>query len=121
MNWTKAESLLIDNIKSGTKLNGENSKFKIVKSTPPLPCNKNGESGFQVQVGEKSIIDVSLKMLENIFEASRKNNNLYNNLVFKSLYERKLLNKPCYVHTVGKLFEKAGIAKQTNKRTYQIL
>lgn len=69
MNWTKAESLLIDHIKSGSKLNGENSKFKVVKSTPPLPCNKNGESGYQVQVGENSIIDVSLKMLENIFEA----------------------------------------------------
>jgi hypothetical protein len=121
MNWTKAESLLRNNIKWCSKLDEGNYLYKIVISTPPDSGNKNEESGFRVKVGKNSIIKVSLKMLEDIFEASRKNDNLYNNSVFKNLYARKLSSKPCYVHTVGKLFENAGIAKKINNRTYQIL
>jgi hypothetical protein len=59
-------------------------------------------------------------MLETIFEASKQNDSIYNRVVFKDHFPRELNAKPCNVHSVGKLFEHAGIMQKIDKRNYII-
>ena len=73
-----------------------------------------------MQVGAKSFVNISLEMLQSIFEASIQNNNTYKRAVFGELFPRELNAKPCNVHSVGKLFEHAGIMQMIDKQTYRI-
>jgi hypothetical protein len=60
-------------------------------------------------------------MLRVLFEASKNNNNTYNRAVFRENFPRELNAKPCNVHSVGKLFEHAGVMEMVNKNDYIIL
>jgi hypothetical protein len=109
MNWNEAKALLENEIVIGQHL-ANNGRYKIVKEIPPYQCkNFNNDKGFRIQVGETSFINIPFSMLKCLFEASVLNNGQYNNLVFAEFYPRELNNKPCYVHSVGKLFENAGV------------
>lgn len=121
MDWKTAEKLLKSKIYVTMDLS-PSSKFKLVKQVPPFKCkNYENVEGFRIQVGAKNEINIPLKMLELLFERSKQNNNTYNRAVFKENFARELNNKPCYVHSVGKLFEWAGIMKPVNSNTYVIL
>ncbi|WP_268034017.1 hypothetical protein [Algoriphagus sp. PAP.12] len=119
MTWEEAEIDLRENIILHNHLDKKN-KYKVVVSVPPTVCNRLGEEGFRIQVGEKSIIPVPFSMLIALYEESRRNNGIYNNKVFLDLFPEKLLSKPCYVHSVGKLFVAAGVADQEGNRNYRI-
>ncbi len=120
MTWEEAELNLRENVLLNTHLD-KRCSYKVVVSVPPSFCNRMKQEGFRIQVGEKSIIDVPFNMLKTLFDASVSNNRIYNNSTFLTLFARKLINKPCYVHSVGKLLEYAGVAIQINKREYRIL
>lgn len=119
MNWAEAEIDLRENIVLHNHLDTKN-KYKVVVSVPPTICNRLGEEGFRIQVGEKSIIPIPFSMLKELFEESKRNNGIYNNKVFLNLFLEKLISKPCYVHSVGKLFVAANVADQVNKRDYKL-
>jgi hypothetical protein len=120
MEWKKAKQLLKSNIQLDLHLTPEKS-FKIVREIPPYKCkNYKNNEGFRVQVGAKTFVNISLAMLETIFEASKQNDNTYNRVVFKYYFPRELNAKPCNVHSVGKLFEHAGIMQMIDKRNYII-
>jgi hypothetical protein len=120
MKWEKVLELLKSNIQLDLHLTPEKS-FKIVREIPPYKCrNYNDVDGFRVQVGENTHVNIPLTMLETIFEASKRNNNIYNRAIFKENFPRELNAKPCNVHSVGKLFEHAGIMQKIDKRNYII-
>jgi hypothetical protein len=121
MIWNKALELLKKNIQLGLHLT-PNKNFKFVREIPPFKCkNYNNAEGFRVQVGEKSFVNIPLHMLETIFEATKLNNNTFNRTIFETNFPRELNAKPCNVHSVGKLFEHAGIMLMVDKRNYKIL
>lgn len=121
MTWEEAEINLRENIILHNHLDKKN-KYKVVVSVPPNKCNRLNEDGFRIQIGEKSIIPVPFSMLRELFEESKRNNGKYDNKVFLNLFPEKLVSKPCYVHSVGKIFVVANVAYQeNNKREYIIL
>ncbi|MEL1248377.1 hypothetical protein [Flavobacterium helocola] len=119
MTWGEAEINLRENIVINDHLAGF-GHYKIVVNTPPYTFNKVDEA-FKIKVGKNSYINISLLMLQLLFEESLTNNNIYNRNVFKKIYPHEYEVKPCYVHSVGKLFVKANIAVQLNSRNYRIL
>jgi hypothetical protein len=120
MNWNEALLALKTNIGLDLHLT-PNKNFKFVRKIPPFKCkNYNNAEGFRVQVGTKSFVNIPLEMLQSIFEAAKLNNNTYNRAVFEVNFPRELNAKPCNVHSVGKLFEHAGIMQMINKQTYRI-
>jgi len=120
MNWEEALVLLSENIVIDLHLD-PNATYKIVREIPPYQCrNYNNEKGYRVQVGKKSFVNVPLTMLKTIFDATVLNNNTYNNSVFAELYPVELNNRPCYVHTIGKLFSNAHIMQQLDAQNYVI-
>lgn len=121
MNWNQAEELLKDKIFKSLHLTPD-AKFKIVKEVPPFQCkNYEYSEGFRVQVGAINEINIPLKMLKRIFEESIRNNGIYNRSVFKECCPRELNNKPCYVHSVGKLFEWSEVMVKINKNDYEVI
>ena len=121
MKWNEALPLLKANIGLDLHLTPDKS-FKIVREIPPYKCkNYHNAEGFRVQVGTKSFVNIPLEMLKTVFEASLKNNKTYDRDIFRDQFPRELNAKPCNVHSVGKLFEHAGIMLMVDKRNYQIL
>jgi hypothetical protein len=121
MNWNEAELSLKINIHKSLHLSPE-AKFKIVKEIPPFQCeNYNSSEGFRLQVGAKNEINIPISMLQKIYEKSILNKGVYNRAIFKENFPRELNNKPCYVHSVGKLFEYSGCMKKVNNYNYKII
>ena len=121
MNWEEAKKLLKTTIKVDLHLTPD-ANFKFVRKVPPHTCkNYANEEGFRVQVGERSFVNIPFSMLQTIFEASKVNKNTYNKSIFEKHYPRELNAKPCNVHSVGKLFEHAGIMQMENRTTYTVL
>jgi len=120
MNWETAKSLLVRNIRIRMHLTPEYG-YKIVTEIPPYKCrNYANDTGFRIQVGKKSFINIPLSMLELLFASSLQNQYIYDHSVFKSLYPKQIEVKPCHVHSVGKLFEFAGVMEKIGPREYRI-
>lgn len=110
--WTSSEQTSLKKITVGMKV-CENGKYKNIVEVPPYQCYRNnfaGSIGFKVQIGAKDFIEVPVDMLERIFNASVANGNLYDKSIFVSCYYKLNKTKPCYVQTIGGIFEKAGLA-----------
>ncbi len=121
MTWEQTEILLKENVKVGLHLT-PHTNYKFVREVPPFICkNYNNTEGFRVQVGKSSYINLPLSMLKELYQTASQNNNIYNSSVFKNAYPKEIGYKPCYVHSVGKLFEHAGVMKLINKREYIIV
>jgi hypothetical protein len=114
MSWAEAEINLRENIHLNDRLDGF-GHYKIVTEVPD--ANKDT---FRIKVGKSNFINVNMLMLHAVFEGSLVNNNIYNGKVFKDLFPLEHYNKPCYVHAIGKLFVRAGIAIILNSRSYRI-
>lgn len=112
MTWNQALPLITANITVGLHLD-RTVTYKKVSGI--------SAQGYKIQVGLNSHVFVSFGMLSQIHAASLLNANTYENKVFASLFPKLLHNKPCYVHTVGKLFERALVATPTNSRQYFML
>jgi hypothetical protein len=121
MNWNEAELLIRKNIHKALHLSPE-SQFKIVKEVPPYKCkNYNFSEGFRIQVGAKNEINVPISMLKKIYGKTILSGGIYNRAIFKENFPRELINKPCYIHSVGKLFEYSGCMKKVNNYDYKIV
>ena len=121
MEWSQALQLLKSNIQLNLHLTPEKG-FKIIREIPPYKCkNYSFEEGFRVQVGETNFVNIPLTMLQTIFEATIQNNKTYNRAIFKNNFPRELNAKPCNVHSVGKIFEHAGVMKMIDNRNYKII
>jgi hypothetical protein len=121
MTWNEAAQLIRTNIHEGLDLDPAN-QFKIVVEIPPYRCrNFNNEEGYRVQVGQSSFVNIPISMLKLLFETSVDNNGIYNNSIFARYYQQKLNGKPCYVHSIGKMFFKADVMEIVDGNNYRIL
>jgi len=115
MTWKDARKNIEDrnNIDVGTDVNtvkengDQRSKYRIVKCV----C----DWGFRIPKGKNSDMRVTWDMLEKCWKAMKKNQGVYNDEVFKNLYSGY---PGCYVHTIGKIFEKAGLVDSVKDKFY---
>ncbi|MCX6087749.1 MAG: hypothetical protein NTV78_01070 [Caldiserica bacterium] len=101
MEWSEAREMIQKNITEGMDINTKRSSFRKVIAVQ--------KKGFVVQIGKANQIMVALSMLEKCFP-SLKDDGGYNGKVFRSNYKEEAELHSCYVHVVGMIFKKAGIA-----------
>jgi hypothetical protein len=119
MNWKEAESLIRQHIVFGFRLDN-----RIVLEGPDYKCrgyNYNGAPGFKIKIGTNTVIEIPFIMLQSVYSVSIANNRTYDNQVFKSKYGIQYKSHGCHVHVIGRLFEKAGVVNQIDKRRYTVL
>ncbi len=107
MTWEEAREKIGDknNIKVDTDLNTKRSRendYRHVKLVPP--------PHFRVRIGKRSYINIPWDMLEKCWQELNKTRE-YNTEVFDKACPGIRKNKGCYVHTIGKIFENAGLVE----------
>ena len=123
MNWNQAIVLINANIVVGMCLDPA-LQYRYVVQIPPYPCFRygfNGLPGFRIQVGSRDYIEVPIIMLQNLYSWAKAYGGIYDRQIFHQNYPYHLKSKSCFVHSVGKLFEQAGIAIQLNAHQYRLL
>ena len=122
MTWIHAQEKIIRKIKEGTDLKFTNTNNRIVlkvrKDISSERYGYNNETGFVVQIGENSSICIPLKMLQRCYNAFRLDGT-YDGKFFRKHYPLQAEDHPCHVHTVGRIFVLAGLAKR-NKNSYSL-
>ena len=109
MKWEEAKTEIQNNVNVRDNLNTKRSTYRFVRAVPP--------PHFRVQIGQKSYINIPWDMLEKCWrELSR--TRTYDCKVFEKYYPKKKKNHGCYVHTVGKIFEKAGLVDSVDDKFY---
>lgn len=116
MSWEEAAEKIRDkdNIHIGTDLNNrrtrENSYRQVLDIQPLF---------FRIQIGKdkSSRLDITWRMLESCWrELSRTGR--YDTKVFDKCCPWEKSKHGCWVHTVGKIFEKAGLVVSINDDFY---
>lgn len=104
MEWSEAKAAL-GKLNVGVCVNTTRSTYRQIIS--------KSENDFQVRVGNSAsaFITVTDEMLKNCFVALSQEAG-YSRNFFKVYYSQKCKSKPCFVHVIGQLFVKAGIAVQ---------
>lgn len=125
MNWNQARLLLIHNIHVGMHLD-PSLRYRIVTEIPNAYVtrmrNFSGQAAIRVQIGAYNYIDIPLTTLQNIFrESTLYHSRHFNRNLFAGIYPILNRNKSCYFHTIGKLFENAGVAIQISKSEYYFI
>lgn len=120
MNWEEAEINLRETINFNEHLAGE-EQYKIVTNIPPYICRNFKEEGFRIRVGKTNYINVPISMLRLVFESSIINNGIYERKIFERLYPILCADRPCYVHSLGRLFVRADVMTPNGQRKYSIL
>lgn len=119
MNWKEAETMIRHAIITGVKLDK-----RTILYGPEYACyhyDYNGTKGFKVKIGVDTSIDIPFTMLQSVFEDAIDNNRIYENKVFRKNFDRQYKAHGCHIHVIGRIFEKAGIATQIDKRRYKII
>lgn len=106
MEWTIAQAVL-NKIQVGTDINTKRSTYRQIIS-------KN-ENEFIIRVSKKGNIRVAEDMLKSCFLALSQSSG-YSRKHFETCYPQQCKNKPCYVHVIGQIFVKAGLAYQDPDR-----
>ena len=113
MTWEEARQEIKRHVKEGTKVNTKRCKkskyYRYVRAVPP--------PHFRVQIGETNYVYIKWKMLEDCWRELNRTGR-YDTKVFEKYYQKKKKNKGCYVHVVGKIFEKAGLVYSVNDKFY---
>jgi hypothetical protein len=115
MTWEEALTAITKHITKGLKLDKEANYGRPVIEVPPFACTTydyNGEEGFKVRIGSEAYIEIPISMLQNCFEAARENGGVYKTSIIYSLYPEQLAHHGGYVHVVGRIFEKSGLASK---------
>jgi len=124
MNWEEIKTVITNSILVGQDINTHRSTFRIVEKAPPYQCGRydyNQAEGFLVRIGRNSNVEIPMTMLERLFNSSLNNNNIYNSTIFRNRYPKQKKDHPCHIHSVGKIFEYAGIMEQIDSRNYRII
>lgn len=120
MKWQEAQQLIENKIEIGTDLNTNKSTHRVVNSIGDITDSErykyHSEKGFVVKIGKSNKIKIPWKMLEKCFKPITSGNK-YDGDYFRECFPLQAKDHPCYVHAVGQIFVRAGIARQEN-RTY---
>ena len=112
MEWEEAKRRISCKVKVGDNLKTIRSSDRFVRAVPPLH--------FRVQIGankKRDFVDIPWTMLEKCWRELNKTGK-YDCKVFEALFEKEKKNHGCYVHTVGKIFEKAGLVDSDDDKFY---
>jgi len=112
MEWEEARAEIHNNIKVGVDLNTTRSTYRFVRTVPP--------PYFRVQIGankKRDIVNIPWSMLEECWRELNETDR-YDCKVFEKYYPKKKNNHGCYVHTVGKIFEKAILVDSVDDKYY---
>ena len=107
----------------GLNINTEKSHYRNIIEIPPYQCsnNFNREEGYKVQIGESTNIDIPISMIINCYKYSfNKNRRVYETYMFKELYPKQRSNHGWYVHSIGQMLVKAGLAKDLKNSSYEV-
>ncbi len=122
MTWIRAQQRILEKISQGTDLNSPNTTYRIVLEVrDDISSGRYGyknETGFKVQIGKKNSINIPLDMLQRCYGALSSPKN-YDGKFFRINYPLQAKDHPCHVHTVGRIFVLAGLAKR-NKKSYSL-
>jgi hypothetical protein len=119
MDWEEAERRISKSIKNDMDINTHRSTHRKVEKVDNLD--------YKIRIGTSNIISVTMEILEGCWFYSKNNHGgKYDTTVFQKLYKAKYRNHPCWVHVIGMIFVKAGVAKAVYKKSrtpegYQLL
>ncbi|WP_231490307.1 hypothetical protein [Pedobacter sp. Leaf170] len=121
--WRLAKELILSEVKQNDFLAPTSKYGRKIVLVPPSTSNSRrfmGMESYNVQIGKNKFIDVPISMIENLFNASLKNNNEYTSYIFHAIYPGLAGPKgtPCYISTVGQIFEKAGLVIKIGVNKY---
>ena len=106
MEWNKARKMIQSGIKVGTDVNTKKSTYRCVKSI--------NDQRIKIPCGKRGMMIIKWKMLEMCFQ-DLKGNNGFECHSFKKKFPKEAKNRPCCIHTTGKIFVKSGIAYQVDR------
>lgn len=112
MDWEEARAEIQNKVKVRDNLKTIRSSDRFVRAVPPVH--------FRVQIGsdkKRNFVDITWTMLEKCWRELNKTGK-YNCTVFRKYYSKKDWPHGCYVHTVGKIFEKAGLVDSVDDKFY---
>ncbi|QFY43710.1 hypothetical protein F6R98_14635 [Candidatus Methylospira mobilis] len=112
MDWASAKKLIESEIVQNTDINTNKSEYRIVKSID--------EEVITVQVGELNYIKVTWEMLENCFKPISLGEK-YDGNYFREHFPEHAKNHPCYVHVVGQIFVKSGVAIEQSEKYIEVI
>jgi len=102
MEWEKAKEEIKKKVKVDTDVNTNESNHRVVKCV----C----DWGYIIPKGKNSNMKVTWDMLEKCWNRMVCNGGVYDPNEFKKLYPNYARNAGCYVHTIRRIFEEAGLA-----------
>lgn len=111
MSWNQAQTQIKAKIKIGTDVNTPRSNYRVVRVVH--------EHGFLVPIGQSNKIKIPWNMLEECFAALNSLDG-YDGAFFRKRFPIQAKNHPCYVHVIGQIFVRAGIA-QAEGNQYRML
>lgn len=109
-----------NNLHVGLNIDTPRSHNRTIVSIIKIGNQVNNGFKIIVRIGLNTTIEVSRTMLITIVNASLHNNGIYNNQVFRKYYNQKANNHPCYIHVVGMLLVKTGVASVRDKNSYNV-
>ena len=112
MEWEEAKARIKEKVEKGCDLNTIRSKesgYRIVKAVD--------DEGYKVPIGQEVVITVYWEMLEQCW-GELSETNRYDWRVFEKCCSRQRKNHGCYVHVVGKIFEKACLVDSKDDKYY---
>jgi hypothetical protein len=110
--WDQAKDLIEKRVKVGTDVNTARSSYRVVES--------RDDNGYRVRIGKNNVIQIPWSMLEDCFAALNSESG-YTSRFFARNYPRKVDGHPCYVHTVGQILTRAGLAAQEGRSSYRAI
>jgi hypothetical protein len=115
MTWEEAKAKIEQHIVPGLKLeDGQQYRFVGRVDTEP-------QWTAWVRVAAVADAPVTMDMLEDIFHAVQKEGGVYHRLVIPRKHRGKVETNGSYVHVIGAIFHKAGIAGPREGRKYRFL
>ena len=114
MQWIEAKDKIAEKIRPTTDINTCESTFRKVRETPL----QNHQGYFVVPIGAVNTIRISWSMLKECFDQLMSDNG-YSGQSFREKSPQEAKRHPCYVHVIGQIFVKAGIARQHTRYIYK--
>ena len=115
MSWSSTKKKILSLICRGTGLNTFNTTHRVVLSVrQDISSGRYGymnETGFVVQIGTNSSINVPLGVLK-VCHSALHTANGYDGDFFRKHFPLQASDHPCHVHVVGQILVVAGLAKR---------
>lgn len=113
VSWEEAKQEIKEHVVVDTNINTKRCKkskyYRYVRAVTARHV--------RVQIGRNNYITIPWTMLEECWHELNRTGR-YDGKVFGKYYPKEKENKPCYVHSVGKIFEKAGLVDSVDDKFY---